>query len=952
MPTKPRFKACVLAIAIAALPLFAQAAGLGRLNVMSGLGQPFRGEIDLVAVQPGEIESLKVGLASVEAHTAAQLSYPSPSLGLRLALNKRGDGQYVVQISSAGALDEPVFNLLVDLTWSGGKIQREYTALIDPAGYSGVQTGTQTSPASGATVSRLAADALPGRLVSSAIRQPKVAQRSVRAAKAIPASTPASSESDYSVKAGDTLSSIAARVKPEGISLEQVLVGLYQANQDAFDGNMNRLKRGKILHIPAEDAFGAVSKVEAAKEIKMHSANWQSYRHQLASAAVKTPAADSGNQAAGGRITAKVEDKGLQAPSKDKDVLKLSRGAGKDDQANKIRALEEDAAARKKALDEANQRVADLQKNIKQMEEFAALKSKSGAELQQKAEQSKASAPVAGFSQPEVAASVPAATSAKVIASPVSEQPKPKKRIIPPPEPAPEPSIVDILLENALPVGGGLAAVLLGVGGLIWSRRRRQPNVFENSLISNGDLKPNTVLGRTGGGVISTQAENSFLTDFSRQGLGTIDTDEVDPIAEADVYMAYGRDAQAEEILKDALVKDPSRQEIRMKLLDIYAARKDKIAFEEVAADIYAATDGKGPLWEQAAYLGNNLDPENALYAKKFGMSEPALQNAAFAGVAAVAAAAVVAPTEPDTQDDVSDMPGQEDDGILDFEFEMPDVEPEPASLQASAILPVEEVDLDLDWGAMPSPEPGEPEAVAETTVVVASLVEPDGSPDMPAVVSAEMPAEMSAEHGGEEADTGMMALDLPIDLGAEFDAVMPPVEPAVATDTYVDEVAEADEEQAPQFDVSSFELPDLDLNLDTVTDPDVPDAEAQAIADFNDQLSVSDELGLSLPVTDLVDDETGMDEIDLKFDFSMDEPVAETDVSKSEVPIDLGLEIGSVADDMEFAADDPVQTKIDLARAYIDMGDVEGAREILQEAEQEGSPAQQNLAKSLLAEL
>lgn len=944
MPTKPRFKACVLAIAIAALPLFAQAAGLGRLNVMSGLGQPFRGEIDLVAVQPGEIESLKVGLASVEAHTAAQLSYPSPSLGLRLALNKRGDGQYVVQISSAGALDEPVFNLLVDLTWSGGKIQREYTALIDPAGYSGVQTGTQTSPASGATVSRLAADALPGRLVSSAIRQPKVAQRPVRAAKATPASTPASSESDYAVKAGDTLSSIAARVKPEGISLEQVLVGLYQANQDAFDGNMNRLKRGKILHIPSEDAFGAVSKVEAAKEIKMHSANWQSYRHQLASAAVKTLAADSGNQAAGGRITAKVEDKGLQAPSKDKDVLKLSRGAGKDDQANKIRALEEDAAARKKALDEANQRVADLQKNIKQMEEFAALKSKSGAELQQKAEQSKASAPVAGFSQPEVAASVPAATSAMVTASPASEQPKPKKRVIPPPEPAPEPSIVDILLENALPVGGGLAAVLLGVGGLIWSRRRRQPNVFENSLISNGDLKPNTVLGRTGGGVISTQAENSFLTDFSRQGLGTIDTDEVDPIAEADVYMAYGRDAQAEEILKDALVKDPSRQEIRMKLLDIYAARKDKIAFEEVAADIYAATDGKGPLWEQAAYLGNNLDPENALYAKKFGMSEPALQNAAFAGVAAVAAAAVVAPTEPDTQDDVSDMPDQENDGILDFEFEMPDMEPEPASLQASAILPVEEVDLDLDWGVVSSPESGEPEAVPETTVAAVSLIEPD----VPSGVSDEMPV----EHAREEADTGMMALDLPIDLGAEFDAVMPPVESEAEAETFAADVAETDEDESPQFDVSSFELPDLDLNLDALAELDELDTEAQAIADFNAQLSVSEETGLSLPVTEPAGDEAGMDEIDLKFDFSMDEPVAEADVNQSEVPIDLGLEIGSVADNMEFAADDPVQTKIDLARAYIDMGDVEGAREILQEAEQEGNPAQQNLAKSLLAEL
>lgn len=944
MPTKPRFKACVLAIAIAALPLFTQAAGLGRLNVMSGLGQPFRGEIDLVAVQPGEVESLRVGLASVEAHSAAQLTYPSPALGLRLALNKRSDGQYVVQISSAGALDEPVFNLLVDLTWSGGKIQREYTALIDPTGYSGVQAGTQTSPVSNATVSRLAPNALPGTLVSSAIRQPKVAQRPVRAVKAASASAPANFENDYAVKAGDTLSNIAARVKPEGVSLEQVLVGLYQANQDAFDGNMNRLKRGKILHIPTEDAFGAVSKVEAAKEIKMHSADWQSYRHQLASAAVKIPAADSGAQATGGRITAKVEDKGLQAPSKDKDVLKLSRGGGSDDQTNKIRALEEDAAARKKALDEANQRVTELQKNIKQMEEFAALKSKSGAELQQKAEQGKASAPVAGFSQPDVAASAPVA-SAVVTASPDAEQAKPKKRVIPPPPPAPEPSITDILMENAVPVGGGIAAILLGVGGLIWSRRRRQPNVFENSLISNGDLKPNTVLGRTGGGVISTQAENSFLTDFSRQGLGTIDTDEVDPIAEADVYMAYGRDAQAEEILKDALVKDPSRQEIRMKLLDIYAARKDKVAFEEVAADIYAATDGKGPLWEQAAYQGHNLDPENALYAKKFGASAAAAPSVALAGVAAAAAVATadVVPTEPAAQEEGLDTLSQEDEGILDFEFEMPDVEPEQvpepvAAISTAAGVDLAEVDLDLDWESMSALEPVEPEVLPGATAAAIALTESNVPPDAP--------DEMLSEREVEEDDSGLMALDLPIDLGHEFDVALPPIELEAAAP--VNEIADLDEEVAPQFDVASFELPDLDLNLDEV-------AEAQAIADFNAQLSVNDEAELSSPELAPADDEAAldeMDEIDLKFDFSMDEAVAEADVSKSAMPIDLGLEIGSIAESADFAVDDPVQTKIDLARAYIDMGDVEGAREILQEAEQEGSLAQQDLAKLLLAEL
>ncbi|MDR3410718.1 MAG: FimV/HubP family polar landmark protein [Formivibrio sp.] len=952
MPTKPYFKTCVLAIAIATLPLFSHAAGLGRLNVLSGLGQPFKGEIDLVAVQPSEIDTLKVGLAGVEAYTAAQLTYPAPALGLRLILNKRENGHYVVQITSAGALDEPVFNLLVDLTWAGGKIQREYTALIDPAGYSGVSSGVVVSPTADANGLHRTENSLPRTQFSSAIRAPKVSPRAGRIAKAAPTASAPVADS-YKVKAGDTLYAIAARVKPDGVNLDQVLVGLYQANQDAFDGNMNRLQRGKILHVPNADVLGAVDKAGAVKEIKAQSADWQSYRRQLAGVAAKGSAVDSGNHAEGGRITAKVEDKGALNPNKDQDVLKLSRGAGKaNSQPDRLNALEEDVAARKKALDEANQRVADLQKNIKQMEELAALKSKSGAELQQKAEQNKLPATpaseAAGFTQPEIVASAPIASASAVaaIASPVVEQAKPKKRVVPlPPPVTAEPGLVDILMDNALPIGGGLAAVLLGVAGLFWSRRRRQPNVFENSLISTGDLKPNTVLGRTGGGVISTQAENSFLTDFSRQGLGTIDTDEVDPIAEADVYMAYGRDAQAEEILKDALVKDPSRQEIRMKLLEIYAARKDKVAFEEVAADVYAATDGNGPLWDQVVYLGGNLDPENALYARKFGGSEPVQQAVATAGVAMAAAVAMAQPEQ-----DMHDVPpGTVADEKLDFDFEMPDVEPESNSSLELGDSAASEIDLDLDWNVPSAVEPVESKVQPELDTVAGG----DEFADL-----LDLPADAPAESGGqpsvgtEEGPIDLISHDFPMDLSSEFDVELPPLasqsELVTESEMFSAEPEDVNEIPSASFDVSSFELPDLDLSLNADS-AEKPDEEVQAVADFSAQLSATEDQALTLPPAH---SDEGMEEIDLKFDFNMDEPVSKVETAKQDVPIDLDMEIGSGAESVEFGVDDPVQTKIDLARAYIDMGDVEGAREILQEAEQEGNLTQQNLAKSLLANL
>ena len=131
------------------------------------------------------------------------------------------------------------------------------------------------------------------------------------------------------------------------------------------------------------------------------------------------------------------------------------------------------------------------------------------------------------------------------------------------------------------------------------------------------DIRANTVYGTQGGG--SSSAVNtsgtSFLTDFSQAGLGTIDTHDVDPIAEAEVYMAYGRDAQAEEILKEALTKDPGRHEIHLKLLEIYAARKNLPAFESIATELYAALGGEiTPVWAKAAELGRKLDPNNPLY--------------------------------------------------------------------------------------------------------------------------------------------------------------------------------------------------------------------------------------------------------------------------------------------------------------------------------------------------
>ncbi|HSC80184.1 MAG TPA: FimV/HubP family polar landmark protein [Chitinolyticbacter sp.] len=845
--SKPRIKACVLAMMLAA-PLYANAAGLGRLNVQSGLGQPFRAEIDLVAVTPEEADSLVVSLASPDAFANANIQYPPGSLGLRFNIEKRGGGQYYVAVNSSQPIGEPFLDLLLELNWAGGRIQREYTALIDPVDYTAQRPST----------------ALPGRL--SGKTPAPVASKPTTAAKGEASTKPARGKSaapsdtagsqvgadQIQVKSGDTLSSIAGQVKPEGVSLDQVLVSLYRANADAFAGNMNRLKRGKILRVPAREEMEGVSRSEAAKEIRLQSDNWRTYRQQVAEGAMKAPAADQG-QSTSGKISAKVEDQG-GSQAENQDRLKLSKGsdakAGKaaGDAQARIRTLEEEAAARQKALDEANQRVGELEKLVKDLNKTLP---KTGGKNVPTPTVVPTAAPTptpepTAIPTPAIASVVASEASVAAVVPAASEPasaPPPKKRRAPVEIEAPveeEDGFLAGLLDNPLLLGGGLGVLLLGVGGLLWARRRR-PAVFEDSIITGGDLKPNTVLGSTGGAVISTQpTENSFLTDFSRQGLGTIDTDEVDPIAEAEVYMAYGRDSQAEEILKDALSKDASRNEIRMKLLEIYSARKDKTSFEEVAADLFARTNGAGPVWEQASYMGRNLDPENPLYAQKDGaraapVIEPPAPVASFGATTAVAAAAAAAP-----------------------------------------------IDLDLGFSGEPAPVPQRE----------------------PAPVAAPEP----------------VAENLDFDL----DAFVVPVETAAP---------------APVAATEDFNDLDFGLDLDQPSEPEI--VARTPAADLSLGLAGLDAPTVAEPVA------AAPQAIDLDFDFNLDAPAAAS--SAAEPLIDLEQDTVS---EMDFSAEDPVQTKIDLARAYIDMGDVEGAREILQEAMSEGSAAQQQEARGLLDNL
>ncbi|MEK7752755.1 MAG: FimV/HubP family polar landmark protein, partial [Acidobacteriota bacterium] len=418
-------------------------------------------------------------------------------------------------------------------------------------------------------------------------------------------------------------------------------------------------------------------------------------------------------------------------------------------------------------------------------------------------------------------------------AEPAKAAPKAAPKAVKSPPPPPETSLIDEILDNPLALYGGGGFLLLlfaGYGYYAWRRKKTLQTIESSVKGGPPSLGTASVFGAAGGAKIDmrpTEIQSNFAHGAAATAAGI---EEVDPIAEADVYLAYGRNAQAEEILKEALAKESSRHAIRGKLLEIYAARKDAKAFEAAATELHSATGGAGAEWEKAVALGLQIDPGNALYG---GTAEAAQAHAhtttqvlSGAGVAAAAAAAA-AETAPDTGAPAAAAP---------------------------------ELDFDLDMGG------GEKKAVAgaDDTVILDTT---RGTPEAAAAV--------------------------------DFDFELPVGQQAAGS---------AEPQAGGQASAATIEA---------------PAAAAQG---------------------------GGID-----FDFNLDLPGQKEDapagpLDLTSINLDLGSPGGAAAPtDAHWQA---VATKLDLAKAYQEMGDKEGARELLKEVLKEGDAAQQQQAQTMLSAL
>jgi len=325
-------------------PWIAHAAGLGNLDVRSALGQPLLAEIELLSVSKEEVGTLEVRLASPEAYRQADLQYGAVLSGMRFSIEKRPNGAPYVRVTSLRAVNEPYVNLIVELTSSSGRFTREYTALIDPPGYTPPQTVAAAPPAA----------------------EPRPAPPRPEP-KAVATPAPSGAKEYGPVKRGETLGKIAAAVKPEGVSLEQMLVGILRGNPDAFiNNNMNLIRAGATLQIPDSTQLNAIPRTDAAKEVRVQTSDWNRYRRRLAERPAKASEREDAGRKREPRV--KVEDKSEKAA---RDVLRLSKGQPSDKKGrrsieDRVQALEEELIARERALNEANQRIRDLEKAVKE----------------------------------------------------------------------------------------------------------------------------------------------------------------------------------------------------------------------------------------------------------------------------------------------------------------------------------------------------------------------------------------------------------------------------------------------------------------------------------------------------------------------------------------------------------------------------------------------------------
>lgn len=994
-----------LAVALSLAGPDAIALGVGGLRVQSALNQPFVGEIDLLDVKPDELDSVKAQIAGAEEFGKAGAERYHYLTKVRFSPQISPRGKAVLRVSSREPIREPYMDFLVEVQWPKGRVVKEYTVLLDPA-----VTAERSSPRIEQPVSRARSapseTEAPPRPIEQRVERPRKAAAAPPpdpGPRAVPVGVATDGFPKYvgPVRSGTGLWRLAARNAPQGATVAQTAMALYRNNQGAFSrGNINRLSAGKTLVIPSADELFALDPAEAQREFQAALRGDNVRRAPIVPGSTPgTPDGQSRLKIAG---TAPPGDKtgtgAAAAPGSEgmEQELLLVREASEStrqetvEMRGRIRDLEAQLSEIQKLLQLRNAELARIQKGTSEQAQVAAVDpatppdavqapgavspegpAQTGAEAASPSEPLPGTLPLEGSAPagegapggPTVAGAGPGAGAPDGIAAvpePLSAATGPSAEgsvapstaqttvstQAPPlvgetqtatapttqPEAAPLPGVASRTPDDAtgdstwhallLPLAGIAGVTALGIGALTWwrSRGRRREEDFAADLDSAESFEAlGPAASSAAGAGIAQKAKGSAFADSADTGGSETpssampssrraerETDETDFISEADIYIAYGRFREAEELLRDEIRRSPNRLDIKLKLADAYLGSKNRSALEALIQEMKSPGAPRVPadqlqrLTEMAESIRSDDDASD-----DFG---PAGGSAAVGG------------GRPDSA------------GRGPIPDNLDAVSKEVFSLDISDMQrPVAER-LGLSRGRDSSPFSAEPRSLerglerASRAPAAAERRAVGSAPDLadPLVMDEE---EFSRRLGLDD-DSDDLSEDL---------SLLPPSSAGRAS---YDRSSRDSSRDSPDG-VSDLELnidelwAASDVDLESFVDATQTGAKGSepALGSFDPQLGLS-------PPTPLrpVSSETvwGPRPSAMTGLFGGQEESASSDLLTSQWQMDSGLW-------------DETATKLDLARAYIEMGDKESARGILEEVVGEGTEEQRAEAGELL---
>lgn len=928
----------ILALGLLQTP-WVHALGFGELKLNSGLNQPLDAEIPLYDTGTLNASQLLVKLASPDAfeRLGVERFFFLTRLKFTVALDGRGAG--VIQVTSREPVREPYLDFIIEAHWPNGRIQREYTVLLDIPKYSDraaapVQVSRRPAgDAASATAPRT--QTIPAR----SSRGPRPRQGDDR--RSLPS---VDGENRYRVQHNDTLVDIARRARPSrDVSIEQVMLALQRNNPRAFiGGNVNRLKSGYVLTYPTAAEARRLTASEAQDEVARQTAVWRGRpapsQPQYALREASTEPATQ-NSAAGAATASEPT-----ASNEPRGRLSIAAGEGSGEGVGDGRvenlSLRDQLAASQENLDriarqnsELKGRLQDMERQLQTLQRLLELKDEQLAALQ-----AGIGASADDSSGPDDGAKPGNEAVADDNAGPQPEPELPLWReilaagqsLVTQAWDAGDKALQDMGVE---PAALRTAVLLIPLLLLLWLLVRAARS--GTARVSNEEEEAAPVVNPVPAPVAAAaaaeaeQAQDESLAEAtealeaeagSKEEPNTVSVEpeaeaestapavEVpankainanEAVAEAGMYITYRHFEQAKGLLNAALKQHPEHPGLLEKQAELAIEQQDQSSFDAARSTLVAVGAQR-----ELERLDDQLELRD--FGADWGYSHSADVEA-----------------QPEAANDLASAEQQE----LENEFDDLQAPEAGSDLERSPLtLTLVGDQSDADASSEPAAaEPVEQDGASDASIVefTGGMLNAEDQPQQDSNISDETSAEPNTE-SKDSADDFEFDLDLS-DLELDDEPSQSDSSDATPVAEESESGTQADDEDGPSF---SFDEP----------------------LDSGDEDPTFGDLDFDLE-----------DRFDRVGDFSaLDKDDDDSELSNDDKEQDLGqqLEPAALFDDLEddgvslLSEEDDVTQKLNLARAYIELGESHSARDMLKEVLADGDEEQREQAQLLLAKL